>query len=73
MANWSNQQIALAAQGAFRFNRDECIRIMDNIQRRRLALNSNQKALAADSERCRSAFRSDGDHDSGIMPITIPR
>ena len=29
--------------------------------------------LSADSEGCRSAFRGDGDHDSGLMPITIPR
>jgi predicted nucleic acid-binding protein len=27
----------------------------------------------ADSEGCRSAFRGDGDHDSELMPITIPR
>jgi predicted RNA binding protein YcfA (HicA-like mRNA interferase family) len=27
---------------------------------------------AADSERCRSAFRGDGDRDSELMPITIP-
>jgi hypothetical protein len=26
----------------------------------------------ADSERCRSAFRGDGDRDSDVMPITIP-
>jgi len=26
----------------------------------------------ADSGRCRSAFRDDGDHDSGLMPINIP-
>jgi hypothetical protein len=26
----------------------------------------------ADSGRCRSAFRSDGDRDSEVMPITIP-
>ena len=25
------------------------------------------------SERCRSAFRGDGDRDSELMPITIPR
>jgi hypothetical protein len=25
------------------------------------------------SERCRSAFRTDGDHDSKLMPITIPK
>jgi hypothetical protein len=30
-------------------------------------------AIAADSEGCRSAFRGDGDHDSELMPITIPR
>jgi len=29
-------------------------------------------ASVADSERCRSAFRGDGDHDSDLMPITIP-
>jgi hypothetical protein len=26
----------------------------------------------ADSGRCRSAFRFDGDRDSDVMPITIP-
>jgi hypothetical protein len=26
----------------------------------------------ADSGRCRSAFRGDGDRDSEVMPITIP-
>ena len=26
----------------------------------------------ADSERCRSAFRTDVDHDSEVMPITVP-
>jgi hypothetical protein len=26
----------------------------------------------ADSERCRSAFRGDGDRHSELMPITIP-
>jgi hypothetical protein len=30
-------------------------------------------AQRADSERCRSTFRGDGDHDSELMPITIPR
>jgi hypothetical protein len=30
-------------------------------------------ALAAYSERWRSAFRGDGDHDSELMPIAIPR
>ena len=29
--------------------------------------------LAAYSERCRSAFRGDGDRDSELMPIAIPR
>jgi DNA-binding IclR family transcriptional regulator len=29
--------------------------------------------LAAYSERCRSAFRGDGDRDSELMPITVPR
>ena len=29
--------------------------------------------LNAYSERCRSPFRGDGDHDSELMPITIPR
>jgi predicted nucleic acid-binding protein len=29
-------------------------------------------AIRAYSERCRSAFRGDGDHDSELMPITIP-
>ena len=29
--------------------------------------------LRAYSERCRSAFRTDGDHDSKLMPITIPK
>ena len=28
--------------------------------------------LLADSERCRSAFRTDVDHDSEVMPITVP-
>jgi hypothetical protein len=28
---------------------------------------------AAYSERCRSPFRGDGDRDSELMPITIPR
>ena len=28
--------------------------------------------LNADSERCRSAFRTDVDHDSEVMPITVP-
>jgi hypothetical protein len=31
-----------------------------------------QISALADSERCRSAFRGDGDHDSDLMPITIP-
>jgi hypothetical protein len=30
-------------------------------------------SLLAYSERCRSAFRGDGDRDSELMPITIPR
>jgi hypothetical protein len=30
-------------------------------------------APTADSERCRSPFRADGDRDSEVMPITIPR
>jgi hypothetical protein len=30
-------------------------------------------AALAYSERCRSAFRGDGDRDSEMMPITIPR
>ena len=30
-------------------------------------------AKRAYSERCRSAFRGDGDRDSEVMPITIPR
>jgi hypothetical protein len=30
-------------------------------------------ALIAYSERCRSAFRGDGDRDSELMPIAIPR
>jgi len=29
--------------------------------------------VIAYSERCRSAFRGDGDRDSKLMPITIPR
>jgi hypothetical protein len=29
--------------------------------------------LSAYSERCRSAFRRDGDRDSELMPITIPK
>ena len=29
--------------------------------------------LRAYSERCRSPFRGDGDRDSELMPITIPR
>jgi hypothetical protein len=29
--------------------------------------------LRADSGRCRSAFRGDGDRHSELMPITIPR
>jgi hypothetical protein len=31
------------------------------------------KRVFAYSERCRSAFRTDGDHDSKLMPITIPK
>ena len=31
-----------------------------------------QVGLCADSERCRSAFRTDVDHDSEVMPITVP-
>jgi hypothetical protein len=33
----------------------------------------NNVNLAAYSERCRSPFRGDGDRDSELMPITIPR
>jgi hypothetical protein len=33
---------------------------------------SIDQALAAYSGRCRSPFRADGDHDSGMMPIRIP-
>jgi hypothetical protein len=32
-----------------------------------------EASVRAYSERCRSAFRSDGDHDSKLMPITIPK
>ena len=40
----------------------------------RLARNYvHQMVLIAYSERCRSAFRTDGDHDSKLMPITIPK
>jgi hypothetical protein len=28
--------------------------------------------LIADSEGCRSAFRTDVDHDSEVMPISVP-
>ena len=34
---------------------------------------SGPPRAAADSGACRSAFRGDGDHDSGMMPIRIPR
>ena len=30
------------------------------------------RSKTADSERCRSAFRTDVDHDSEVMPITVP-
>jgi hypothetical protein len=33
----------------------------------------NETLQGAYSERWRSAFRGDGDHDSERMPITIPR
>jgi hypothetical protein len=31
-----------------------------------------ETALTGDSEACRSAFRTDVDHDSEVMPISIP-
>ncbi len=34
---------------------------------------NKQYALNAYSERCRSAFRGDGDRDSELMAIAIPR
>jgi len=37
------------------------------------ANSTRQFYLIAYSERCRSAFRGDGDRDSELMPITIPR
>jgi hypothetical protein len=30
------------------------------------------EAQVADSEGCRSAFRTDADHDSEVMPISVP-
>jgi hypothetical protein len=33
---------------------------------------SAQDRLRADSEGCRSAFRTDVDHDSEVMPISVP-
>jgi hypothetical protein len=39
-----------------------------------LAQHTNARMLlGAYSERCRSAFRGDGDRDSELMPIAIPR
>ena len=35
-------------------------------------LKSKLSAICADSERCRSAFRTDVDHDSEVMPISVP-
>jgi len=35
--------------------------------------NSRLLPLGAYSERCRSAFRTDADRDSNLMPITIPK
>jgi hypothetical protein len=32
----------------------------------------NSSYTAADSDRCRSAFQSDVDHDSEVMPISVP-
>ena len=36
------------------------------------ALQVLERDLAADSEPCRSPFRTDVDHDSEVMPISIP-
>ena len=36
------------------------------------SLDSKVLLERADSERCRSAFRTDVDHDSEVMPITVP-
>jgi transposase-like protein len=38
----------------------------------RVKTSENVKALAADSEGCRSPFRTDVDHDSEVMPISVP-
>jgi len=61
-ATCANEPNAYVSTGATR----DCVRTFEY---RPLLPNDSERA---DSERCRSAFRGDGDRDSELMPITIP-